>query len=274
MNCSRETRLKYPALLTFALPKPNVSKPRRSKTGTARKRIDVKEEYKRWYSPTLSKDFEMLVYGHYGTPVIVFPSTMGRFFESKDFKLIDSAAHLVEEGRVKLFCLDSVDKHSWYNKSVHPADRIRNHNVYDRFICGEIVNALRHEYGIQKVAVAGASFGGYHAVNFALKHPDMVSHVFSMSGSFDIRSFMDGYYGDDVYFNNPVDYLPGDNNPELWKLNIVLGFGEWDICKDANLRLSKILDDKGISHWLDEYRWAEHDWPLWRQMFPKYLAQL
>jgi esterase/lipase superfamily enzyme len=234
----------------------------------------VKEEYKRWYSPTLSKDFEMLVYGHFGTPVVMFPSTMGRFFESKDFKLIDSAAHLIEQGKVKLFCVDSVDKHSWYNKSIHPADRVRNHNVYDQFICDEIINALRHEYGIQKVAVAGASFGGYHAVNFALKHPDMVSHVFSMSGSFDIRSFMDGYYGDEVYFNNPVDYLPGENNPELWNLNITLGYGEWDICKDANLRLSRILNDKGISHWQDEYKWAEHDWPLWRQMFPKYLSLL
>jgi len=234
----------------------------------------VKEEHKKWYSPTLGKDFEMLVYGHYGTPVIIFPSTMGRYFESRDFKLIDSVAHLVDEGKLKIFCVDSIDKYSWYNKKAHPADRVKKHLWYDRFICDEIVNSLRHSYGISKVVVGGASFGGFHAANFAFRHPDMVSHVISMSGSFDIRSFMDGYYDDNVYFNNPVDYLKNNNNPELWKLKIILGYGEWDICKDANLVLSKILHEKGISHWLDEYKWAEHDWPLWRQMFPKYLSSL
>jgi len=234
----------------------------------------LKEEYKKWYSPTLGRDFEMLVYGHYGTPVIVFPTTMGRYFESKDFDLIHSADHLVNEGKVKIFCVDSVDKDSWYNKSIHPADRVRNHMVYDEFIVHEIVHALRHEYGLDKVAVAGASFGGFHAINFAFRHPDLVSHVFSMSGSFDVRSFMDGHYDDNVYFNNPVDYLPGNDNPDLWNLKITLGFGEWDICKDANLHLSGILNQKGISHWLDERRWAEHDWPLWRMMFPQYLSQL
>lgn len=146
--------------------------------------------------------------------------------------------------------------------------------VYDEFIVHEIVHAIRHEYGLSKVVVAGASFGGFHAANFAFKHPDLVSHMFSMSGSFDVNSFMDGYYDDNVYFNNPVDYLPNNDNSELWNLNITLGFGEWDICRDANLRLSEILNQKGISHWLDERRWAEHDWPLWRMMFPHYLSQL
>lgn len=234
----------------------------------------MKEEYVRWYSPTLSKNFEMLIYGHFGTPVIVFPTTMGSYFQAKDTRLVHSAAQLVNDGKVKLYCVDSIDKHSWYNKRIHPADRIRNHEVYDRFICEEIIGSLRHSYGVQKVAVAGASFGGYHAVNFAFKHPDLVSHVFSMSGAFDIRSFMDGYYGDDVYFNNPVDYLPGNNNPDLWNLKITLGYGEWDICKDDNLHLSHLLNQKGISHWLDEFKWADHDWPLWKQMFPKYLSLL
>lgn len=216
----------------------------------------------------------MLVFGHFGTPLVVFPTTMGRFYESKDFKLIDSVAHLVEAGKVKIYCPDSINELSWYNKTIHPADRVRNHILYDSFVKHEIIDALRHQYGMSKIAVGGASFGGYLAANFAFKHADSVSHLFSMSGSFDIRSFMDGYYDDNVYFNNPIDYLPHDSNPELWNLKITLGFGEWDICKDANLHLSGILNSKNISHWLDERRWAEHDWPLWRMMFPEYLSHL
>ncbi|MEM7108645.1 MAG: alpha/beta fold hydrolase [Bacteroidota bacterium] len=232
----------------------------------------MKEEHFRWYSQTLSKDIDMLVYGHVGYPVIIFPTTMGRYYESKDFKLIESARWFLEQGLIQIYCPDSIDAHSWYNKSIHPADRVRNHNWYDQFILNEVVHNIRVEKSIPKVGVAGASFGGYHAANFAFRHPDSVSHMFSMSGAFDVKSFMEGYYDDNVYFNNPVDYLPDSNHPDLWQMNIVLGAGEWDICLEANKTLSGILNNKGINHWFDIRKWAEHDWPIWRDMFPHYLS--
>ena len=232
----------------------------------------MKEQYHKWYSPTLSRDIEMLVYGHAGYPVIIFPTTMGRYHESKDFGLIDTASWFVEQGLIQLYCPDSIDKDSWYNKSIHPADRVRNHAWYDKFIIDELVNSIRIEKSIPKVAVAGASFGGYHAANFAFKHPESVSHMFSMSGAFDIKMFMDGYYDDNTFYNNPVDFLPGSNHSDLWNMNIVLGVGEWDICLDANKRMSDILNSKGINHWYDERKWAEHDWPIWKDMFPHYLS--
>lgn len=214
----------------------------------------------------------MMVYGHAGYPVIVFPSTKGRYYESKDFKLIDTAAWYIEQGLIQIYCPDSVDEFSWYNKSIHPAERVKNHLWYDQFILDELVGSICHEKGIPKVCVAGASFGGFHAANFAFRHPDKVSHLFSMSGAFETKSFLDGHYDDNVYFTTPVDYLPGNNHPDLWNMNIVLGVGEWDICFDANKRLSDILSNKNIQHWYDVRKWAEHDWPLWRQMFPHYLS--
>ena len=232
----------------------------------------MKEEYFKWYSPTLSKDIEMLVFGHAGYPVIVFPSTMGRYHESKDFKLIDSAKWFIDQGMIQIYCPDSIDKDSWYNKSVHPAERVKNHIWYDKFIMDEVVSSIQHKTGIGKVCVAGASFGGFHAANFAFRHPEVVSHLFSMSGAFSVDSFMDGYHDENVYFNNPVDYLPGNNHPDLWQMKIVLGVGEWDICLEANRQMHEILDQKGIEHWYDVRKWAEHDWPLWRDMFPHYLS--
>lgn len=232
----------------------------------------MKEEYFKWYSPTLSKDIEMLVFGHAGYPVIVFPSTMGRYHESKDFKLIDSAKWFIDQGMIQIYCPDSIDKDSWYNKEIHPADRVKNHIWYDKFIMEEVVNSIRHEKGIDKVCVAGASFGGFHAANFAFRHPEVVSHMFSMSGAFSVDTFLDGHHDDNVYFNNPVDYMPGNNHPDLWQMKIVLGVGEWDICLDANNRMHEILNQKGIEHWYDVRKWAEHDWPLWRDMFPHYLS--
>ncbi len=219
-------------------------------------------------------DMEMLVFGERGYPVIIFPSSKGKYYESKDFGLIESIRWFVERNFVQIFCLDSVDAHSWYNKAIHPAQRVRNHVWYDQMVVQEIVPRIRWNTGVGKVVVAGASFGGYHAVNFAFRHPYLVSHLFSMSGAFDIKMFMDGYYDNNVYFNNPVDFLPGLNHPDLWQMKIILGTSEWDICKGANEHLSYLLHQKNVPHWLDMRGWKEHDWPLWKEMFPHYVSRI
>lgn len=216
----------------------------------------------------------MLVFGHAGTPVILFPTSKGRYHETKDFKLIGSARWFIEEGLVRIYCPDSVDALSFYNKEIHPADRIKNHIWYDRFIEEEVVDAIRSDTIFNKVVTSGASFGGYHAANFAFRHPEKTSHLFSMSANYDIKSFMDGYYDENVYFNNPVDFVPNNDNPELWKMHIVLGTGEHDICRKPTERMSDILNEKGIDHWLDIRPGATHDWPVWREMFPHYLSLL
>ncbi len=234
----------------------------------------MKEQYVKWYSPNLGKDIEMLIFGDRGYPVIIFPSTMGRYHESKDFKLIESARWYVEQGLIQIFCPDSIDKLSWYNKDIHPAQRVYNHTCYDRMVEHEIVEKVRWNTGVGKVVVAGASFGGFHAANFAFRHPNLVSHLFSMSGAYSISSFMDGHYDDNVYFNNPVDYLPGLNHPDLYKMKIILGTSHSDICKDKNVHLSNILNSKGVNHVLDFKGWDKHDWPLWRRMFPEYLSAI
>ncbi len=62
----------------------------------------------------------------------------------------------------------------------------------------------------------GASLGAYHAANTLFKHPDAVRVCFAMSGLYDLRSFMDGLYDDNFYFNNPIDYIGGMTDP--WQI--------------------------------------------------------
>jgi esterase/lipase superfamily enzyme len=232
------------------------------------------EEYLKWYSPNLSADFEMLTFGFGGHPLVLFPTSQGRYFENKDFKLIESAQQFLEEGKIKIYCPDSIDARSWYNKNFHPAERVKNHIWYDRMLHEEIIPRAKMETEHEQVIVAGCSFGGYHAANFAFRYPHLVSHLFSMSGTFDIREQLDNFYNEDVYFNNPVDFLPNNQNPELWNLKIVLGIAERDVCRQDNENLSKILHQKGINHWLDIRPDTEHDWRVWRAMFHDYLKQL
>ena len=232
----------------------------------------MKEEYVKWHSHNLGREIETLIFGHQGYPVLLFPSSQGRYYEAKNFQLIDSVKWFIEEGLVKIYCPDSIDGLSLYNGGIHPADRLRNHTLYDRFILEELVEKMRYETGMEKICATGPSFGAYHALNFAFRHPYRVSHLFAMSGKYVIRSFLDGYYDDNAYFNNPVDFVPNADNGELWNMKIVLGAGEYDICKDSTIHMSEILNRKGIHNWLDIRPGAVHDWPLWKEMLPHYLS--
>jgi len=230
------------------------------------------EHYHKWYSPSLNRDIEVLAFGTRGYPVILFPTSMGHYYENKDFKLIDSVTWFLDEGLVKIYCVDGIDEMSWYNKNIHPADRARNHHWYDQMLLNELVPLAQRETGVWRVATAGCSFGGYHATNFAFKHPEVVKYVFNMGAAFDIRNQVDGHYDDYVYFNNPMDFLPNAQNEFFQDMIVVLGTGTRDMCWNANERMAEILRNKGINHWLDIRKDAEHDWPAWRQMFPHYLS--
>ena len=234
----------------------------------------MKEEHVKWYSNNLGRDIETLVYGHQGYPVLIFPSSQGRFYEAKDFKLIDSISWFIEQGKIKVYCPDSIDSGSWYNKGIHPADKVKTHIGYDRFIHDELIEKMRYETGISQICITGPSFGAYHALNYAFRHPEKVSHLFALSGKYDIKSFLGWYYDDNTYFNNPADFMQHADNPELWNMKIILSAGEHDICKDATIHMSEILNNKGIEHWLDIREGAVHDWPLWRETLPHYLSLL
>lgn len=234
----------------------------------------MKEESIRYYSPIIGRDFDMLIFGDGGIPVIAFPTSMGRHYQNRDFKLIESVANFVDSGFIKIYCPDSIDELSWYNTHIHPSERVKNHIIYDQMILEEVVSRAQKETGHSRVVTAGCSFGGYQAVNFAFRHPEVVAHTFSMGGAFDIKMHLDGYYDDNVYFNNPPDYLPDLQNENLFNMGVVLGVGEYDFCLQQNKRLSEILTQKGIAHWLDIRPGANHDWPIWREMFPAYIAAL
>ena len=235
----------------------------------------MNREYKNAYSHELHRDVELLVFGHAGSPLLVFPTSMGRFFEYEDRGVIGVLSPKIERGELQVFCPDSVDTESWYNKSVHPRVRVLRHLQYERYILHELLPFLRWKNQSSQLAVTGCSFGGYHAVNFSLKHPDVVTHCVSMSGAYDIHQFLDGYYDDDCYFNCPPDFLPNQNDDwflsRYRQMKIVLGSADWDMCLDQNVKLSAMLNAKAVPNWLDVWGDnSQHDWPLWLKMAGKY----
>jgi esterase/lipase superfamily enzyme len=235
----------------------------------------MNREYHKWYSNALRRDLELLIFGHEGVPLVVFPTSMGRFFDYESRGMIQAVADKYENGHLQAFCVDSVDAESWYNKGVPPRQRAHRHTEYDRCLIEEVVPFIRSRNRSDQLVTTGCSFGGYHTINFALRYPEVVTGAVSMSGAFDIHQFLDGYYDDNCYYNCPPDFLPGLTDPayldRYQRQRLVLATGETDICRDENLRLSGIMNSKEIPHWLDVWGdGAGHDWYWWQRMAVKY----
>ena len=235
----------------------------------------MQRNYHKWHSPNLGRDMELLEFGQAGFPLLIFPTSMGRFYQYEDNGMIAARAAKYDSGQLHAFCVDSIDNESWYNRGVPPADRARRHNAYERYIVEEVLPFIRSRNADSRLAVTGCSFGGFHSVNIALKRPDKFTHCLSMSGAYDLQSFLGGFGGDEFYFNQPLSFLP--NLTDAWYLdriramNIILAVGENDICRSDNERLSRVLAAKSIPHYLDIWgNGAAHDWPIWRRMAEKF----
>jgi len=241
-------------------------------------------EYHKWFSPTLGHDMELKVYGYYGKPVLVFPAQSGRYYDFEGFGMIHVLSPYIESGQIKLFTVDSLDDQSWTNWSVHPADRARRHQDYDRYIVEEVVPFMRRHSGDtkEKFMTTGVSMGAYHAANFFFRHPDIFDTVIALSGLYRLNHFVGDYMDENVYFNTPLAYVPNLDDP--WYLDqyrashimIGVGQGAWEEEMLADtLALKQILDNKGIPSWIDIWGHdVNHDWPWWHKMLPHFLEKL
>lgn len=236
----------------------------------------MNREYHKWYSWRLGREMEMLVFGHDGMPAVVFPTSQGRFFEFEGNGMVDALWGEIEAGRVQLFCVDSVDAESWYNRNVGPRWRIARHVQYEEYVLNEVLPLVRQKNGNPKLAAVGCSFGAFHAANIALRHPDVFTACLAMSGAYDLGSFLGGYHDSDVYFNQPNQFLQNLSDPwffERYRRNTyVLAAGDWDICRGETERLAGLMRWKEIPVRMDI--WGDrqkHDWPLWQRMVQVYL---
>jgi esterase/lipase superfamily enzyme len=66
-------------------------------------------EYHKGYSHELHRDMEYLVFGNAGKPLLVFPTSMGKFFEYEDRGMIGVLAPKIDRGELQVFCPDAVD---------------------------------------------------------------------------------------------------------------------------------------------------------------------
>ena len=233
-------------------------------------------EHQRWHSPSLDGDMDLLVFGHAGARAIIFPTSMGRFHDWEDRGMVGVLGDQIEQGWLQLYCVDTVDGESWYATGSHPADRARRHLAYDRYLRTEVLPFSANRNPNPYLITAGASFGAYHAVTFALRHPHLVGRAIGLSGLYDVKRFAAGYFDDDVYFSSPADFIPGEHDPArlaaLRRLDLILAIGRDDPSCPSNEDLSAKLWAKAIPHRLRIWDGWAHDWPWWERMIRLYIS--
>jgi esterase/lipase superfamily enzyme len=241
----------------------------------------VRKAYHHWTSPRLGRDIGLVVYGHWGPPMLLFPTSGGDEWEAEQQGLISALEPFIEAGRVKAYTIGSVNAQSFYDKQAHPFHRSYVQSEFDGYVRYEVMPFVEQDCQTPGIAMttAGASFGAYHAANTLFKHPEFVKRCFALSGLYDLRRFMDGLYDDNFYFNNPVDYLANLTDPAILgalatcDIHIVTGSGPWEHA-EWSYELSAVLTRRGIHHALDD--WGAdggHDWPYWKHEMREYVRR-
>ena len=244
----------------------------------------MERRYTTIYSPAIGRDMPLLTFGHYGAPLIAFPSGGGQFHDFEDNGMIRALAPLIDSGKIKVYCPASLDNETWLSNETDPHWRGVWYGAYIDFILNNLVPHIRYDCQSAdiRIGLVGCSLGAYHAANLTLKFPDLFHYGLCMSGRYDLNAIM-GQHSDskEVYFNNPAAYLYNIHGDELNRIKhnahlaLVCGQGAWEEkCLAETWQLTNALERHGISHECDIWGHdVEHHWHWWRKQVTYHLEK-
>lgn len=236
----------------------------------------MQREYRNWKSPNLGKHMEMLVFGSSGTPVLIFPSDTGRFYEWEDEGMIQALENQLDLGYNQFFCVDTITGESFHNTNADPYTRIMRHEQYMIYITEEVLPFIKENNSTSYLITTGVGLGAYYSLLLALKFPKRFGKVISLSGHFNIRHFMDNFYDNNVYYNNPADFIINLNQSKLLDSISALDIRFLSYQNDMNLEPSREMSNALWKKFIDHkfYTWNEisyHPWSLYSSMFKENL---
>ena len=242
----------------------------------------MRRDYRRWRSPRLNRDMELLIFGHAGAKVLMFPTRDGRFWEYETLGVVASLADKVDAGRLQLYCIEGLASETFYDKGRNPTDRIRRHAAFEEYILNEVLPLMAWTNPHHCTIAMGCSLGAFQAASLVFRHPHLFGKLVAFSGRYDLtmrtESFDDlfeGYYSDDIYFHMPLHFLPGLTCAwrleRLRRMDVVLAVGKEDPFVDNNSHLSRLLGEKGVTHQLHYWDGRAHRAGAWRKMAALYV---
>ena len=230
-------------------------------------------ECRKEYSKYLDREMEFKIYGHDGKPCLVFPPQDGKFTDYENFKMVETLSDYIEQGKLRLFCVDSIDRESWSDKEGNPRYRAEMQERWFNYITNEIVPFIQNYTGRNDLIVTGCSMGGTHAGISFFRRPDLFETLIALSGAFDASMFFGNYMDDLVYNNSPVHFLRNMPEDHYYldiyrnkKIILCIGQGAWEEeLLPSNHEMDAILKQKNVPAWVDFWGYdVAHDWNWWQ----------
>jgi len=231
----------------------------------------------------LEENVRVARWGHYGWPVLIFPTAGGDAEEIERFHLVDAVGEMIDAGRIKLYSCDSVAGRTWMAPGVTPGHGSWVQNRFDAFVSDELLQAIRADCENEDILpiVGGASIGAFNALATLCRHPDGFRAALCLSGTYDLEKNLKGEPVNlDFFYSSPLHFLPtlpeGDSLDLLRSRFVLLAHGEGRFEEpEQSWRVAEVLGSRSIPNRVDAWgaEW-HHDWPTWRKMLPQYLEEL
>ncbi len=229
-------------------------------------------------SENLGEDVDIVVYGHYGSTILLFSVFEDDALENERNGIIEAISPFIKNGKIRVYSIPTANRQIWASGLSHH-DCSERHSAYNNFVVEEVLPFIYDNCGtVLPVITAGASHGAYQAVNLYFRRPDLFLGTVGMSGNYNIGHLTQGYFDDNCYFNSPVHYLPNlEDNYWLTFLRsrhhvqLMSGKGHGENPSES-YHLSNILNRKNIPHKVDI--WGEewgHNPETWKEMLKQYI---
>ena len=268
--------------------------------------------YKEW-SAALGREMEFKVYGTAGVPVLAFPCGGGRFYDWENNAMPDAAAWLIQNGRIQLFCADSLAGEGMLNEALSPRRRAEMQEKYFCYITGELAPRILelNAAGNAAAAVAesrepdakdkpaeakpakkgpvlwavGADLGAYQAINCRLRRPQLFCGAIGLSGLYDVSRWLGAPEDDLALRNSPlaalsVGLLDSAATAALQQGQFILCAGQAQDGREpealaSTQALDMALKAAGIP--VSTEVWGQdvtHDWRWWARAFDVFTNRL
>jgi esterase/lipase superfamily enzyme len=137
-----------------------------------------------WTTPRLPQPARMARWGHFGAPVLIFPTAGGDFEEIERFQLVAALGGLIDGGRIKVYSIDAVAVRAWLAATTSVRECISLEECYDTFLYEDVLRRIRvdcQDDHLEPILV-GASLGAATAVTTLCRHPDSFRAAIGLSG--------------------------------------------------------------------------------------------
>lgn len=245
----------------------------------------MKISYHKEYSHFLNREMEYKIYGHAGKPMLVFPTSLGRFYQYEDSGMVDTLQSFIKAGKLQIWACDSIDEETFFSSHWNVEDKINRHEQYDKYISQELIPGILHQSkwnnggADQKILISGCSMGAYYGASFFFRYPHYFDTLIALSGVYSTHYFFGDYVSEQVYLNSPLNYLPELQDEyyleQYRHSNIILCVGQ-GAYEDEMLHETRLLQDllhhKKIPARIDYWgKDVDHDWPWWNKQIHHYV---